>query len=124
MMVPELDGVGSGVECGAVLRFVMRDMGNGVRRLEDPTLLRQEWQDPGPDVLPHSLRFGDPLPAAVLDLAQTALLVLRDKALGYVLSAPVRGFAVFINEGVTQVTLKLSCVMGSIDLTAALVLIA
>jgi len=109
-MVPELLDGGSGPGNVAALRFVMRDMGNGVHRLEEPAVIQHGWCD----TAPVSSGLTCYLTPAVLDLAQTALLVLKDRALGYVLAAPLRGIAVFLSEGVAQVTIKLACVMGAL----------
>lgn len=119
-MVTELDGdAGSCSDGGAALRFVMRDMGNGVHRLEEPALIQDGWREPMPNVSGLTCY----LTPTVLDLAQTALLMLKDRALGYVMAAPLRGIAVFLSEGVAQVTVKLVYVLGTVDLGATLVLV-
>lgn len=97
----------------------MRDMGNGVHRLEEPVVIQDGWCDPAPDASALTCY----LTPTVLDLAQTALLMLKDRALGYVMAAPLRGIAVFLSEEVAQVTVKLAYVMGTIDVTACMVLV-
>jgi hypothetical protein len=123
MMVPELDSDGSPSACGAALRFVMRDMGNGVQRLEEPSVIQHGWREPMPDMAPDGSALTCYLTPAVLDLAQTALLMLKDRALGYVMAAPLRGIAVFLSDGVAQVTVKLVYVMGTIEAPVGLVLV-
>lgn len=112
-MVPERDSSGSDPGCGAALRFVMRDMGNGVHRVGQPSIIEQ-WGEPLPGVLPRPMPLTCYLTPTVLDLAQSALLMLKERALGYVLAAPLRGVAVLLSEGVAQVTVKLTYVLGTV----------
>lgn len=119
MSVPDVGRLSPGGDVG--LQFVMRDVGNGVQRLEqvavEPMGQLAETRDQ-----PNTCVYDGTVPAVVMDLAETALLVLRDRALGYVLSAPVRGFATYVSEGVTKVTLKLVSVVGEAPLELATML--
>jgi len=101
----------------------MRDMGNGVHRVGQPSIIEQ-WGEPLPGVLPRPMPLTCYLTPTVLDLAQTALLMLKDRALGYVLSAPLRGIAVFVSEGVAQVTVKLTYVLGTVPATELVAMFA
>ncbi len=93
----------------AVLRFLVRDMGNGVQRLLDPRLCPQ----PVPDAhtfarLSSAALLSGALPDFMEDMVVCALGALKEVARGYVLCLPAHGFARYVEDGLTEFTLRVA----------------
>lgn len=88
------------------LLFVMKEMGNGVWRLMTADLVPLDTQLL--KVLSAGAVLADPLPRHLDDLARVALGTLGDEAVGWAVEAPAHGFARFLDDGLTEVLLRLA----------------
>lgn len=103
-------------DCAAViynawaLRFVMREVGNGVLRAESAAIVLAPSPLEGDALGGYSALGGEWMPPAMLDLAIAALRSLGDAALTYVLLMPPRGTAMYVEPDVTAITLRVASV--------------
>jgi hypothetical protein len=87
------------------IELIMRDVGNDVVRLESAEIVPLNTE-----VMPllgSCALLEDPLPAHVRDMAIEALRSLGDAAAGYSIAVPAHGFARFLDEGLTEVWIRL-----------------
>lgn len=90
------------------LTMVMKEMGNGVVRLMSADLVPLDTQLL--PVLSAGAILADPLPWHLDDLAAVALSGMGDAAAGWSVQAPAHGFARFLDDGLTEVLLRLAMV--------------
>lgn len=89
------------------IRFVMRDMGNGVFRAESPGLIRGRYFFGEEQGFADTAALDEVLPWHLQDLAESAMAAVGAAALGYLLAAPVRGWVRFLEDRVTEITIRL-----------------